>query len=480
MQKRTWLVVTALTLTTTFGCKIGGDDPAGTSTETAAAELSKSVDFENGELIDGLMPPGTEEDALLSPLASNDAVLPGGDGLMGFTLDNPDVALALIQFEGADDHFEVEISGLGGDAGATDGGTPDRTVELPFSIDPDVCNKLCNTTYEITVKLAVQLQSKKVGKHASTTITLDCREKGDIKLCGKANEPPKDDPKAADASKIVAGFFTLQREVCECGGGGAACAEFAAQEDCVGAAFGDHLAGIKDQLGCMQDFIDDQTTCVEAAACDEAKLARCDFVKNETAQGDGSGGGAVEVACGALPTDLTTAINACGNTDCRSTLPASAICDGARDCDDGSDEQGCSVDPGGPSNFACTDGTILGANRLCDGTTDCGDGVDEMVCNPCDDTRTALYSIYQQCDETIDCEDGRDEVDCEFMCADGNPVSIRVVCNGAEDCADGSDESCSSDQEIPCGDGVNTVPLSKICDAVSDCPNGFDESSCGA
>lgn len=58
------------------------------------------------------------------------------------------------------------------------------------------------------------------------------------------------------------------------------------------------------------------------------------------------------------------------------TLAKTQICDGVRDCVDGSDEKNC--DPALPF-FECRTGSIQ-LKRVCDGVPDCDDGSDEQYC----------------------------------------------------------------------------------------------------
>lgn len=170
------------------GCKSDSNDgdasSAGTTTTAASAALTKAVTFSGGSLVDGLMPPSTASDVSLLSL-SKESGSPGDTVLLGFDLDNPDstngVDRALVQFEGSDDHFEVDPTA---GSAAADGGKGGDHFELSFEIDSGVCERLCDTVYPIRVTQAVKLADGGVSKHAETTFTLDCTETGDHTQCG--------------------------------------------------------------------------------------------------------------------------------------------------------------------------------------------------------------------------------------------------------------------------------------------------------
>jgi hypothetical protein len=54
-------------------------------------------------------------------------------------------------------------------------------------------------------------------------------------------------------------------------------------------------------------------------------------------------------------------------------IPLSFRCDDFYDCDDFSDEAGC-------TSFVCGDGSSIGTGKICDGTVHCADGSDEAGC----------------------------------------------------------------------------------------------------
>lgn len=65
-------------------------------------------------------------------------------------------------------------------------------------------------------------------------------------------------------------------------------------------------------------------------------------------------------------------------------IRASWKCDGDKDCEDNSDEEGCSRRSECTSgNFRCRDGTCVGLDNVCNGAPNCPDGSDEDTNSTC-------------------------------------------------------------------------------------------------
>ncbi|KAF7656089.1 hypothetical protein LDENG_00046480, partial [Lucifuga dentata] len=103
--------------------------------------------------------------------------------------------------------------------------------------------------------------------------------------------------------------------------------------------------------------------------------------------------------------------------------------------------------------FKCSDGRIPRIS-MCDGQADGKDGSDELHCG------------YLGCKKD------------EFACHNRHCISRHFLCNGVDNCGDGSDEAscqnCTTDS-FSFGPSDPCLPRTKLCDGRKDCPGGWDE-----
>ncbi|XP_066983071.1 uncharacterized protein [Macrobrachium rosenbergii] len=138
------------------------------------------------------------------------------------------------------------------------------------------------------------------------------------------------------------------------------------------------------------------------------------------------------------------------------------VCNGVRECEDGSDEDSCLPHRCPPLAHTCRDGTCISRSRICDGKAHCPDGSDEVNCSEvcpastfrCGDGRCLPGFVF--CNATPTCSDGSDEDEeacvqgsitasyCPFRCRNGRCRSTAILCSGTDGCGDNSDEEkCS-------------------------------------
>uniref|UniRef100_A0AAG5DRM1 Sortilin-related receptor n=1 Tax=Anopheles atroparvus TaxID=41427 RepID=A0AAG5DRM1_ANOAO len=187
----------------------------------------------------------------------------------------------------------------------------------------------------------------------------------------------------------------------------------------------------------------------------------------------------------------------CNNDRC---VPYWWKCDGVNDCEDHSDEQGCSdterTTTNGTTGQQGTPSTVPTRSPPPTRRKDRTCGLHEFRC----DSGTCISKRFV-CDSYRDCPRGEDEENCpvhklcnnnNFRCrTDGMCLPMDRLCNGVQDCADGSDEECNfkpnasatSDKNCTSNPGVfpcdNTCfALTVQCDNKPDCYDGTDEENC--
>jgi hypothetical protein len=295
----------AVLLLVSAGCVVKNDKKRPDAV-TAAEALTNSVSFEGGKLVEGLMPDPDDDSVSLVPDAVG-LVDPGDDALMAFDVqpDDSEVEAALIQFEGTDSYFLIDSDSFV--EAAADGGVTGR-VELAFKADRDVCDKLCDTIFDVEVTQAVRLRNGDVSKHGRGTLKLDCSGDGNKDLCtgdedNGGKQPARNDAGSRDPD----------------GGGGDLVPE---RDGGTGFSLMDVAAGTCAMSGETCNGMDAYLECV-MSACD-AEYKECFGARYQT--GDYSGS-----VCETFLSCSSDAPDPC-NTDCKPDSECQACMNGFTAC----------------------------------------------------------------------------------------------------------------------------------------------------
>ncbi|KAM3956851.1 modular serine protease-like [Aphomia sociella] len=127
------------------------------------------------------------------------------------------------------------------------------------------------------------------------------------------------------------------------------------------------------------------------------------------------------------------------------------------------------------NEFTCNDGTCIKYSSVCDGVQDCVDGSDEAVCGGISNGLTLDETVVLRKKRQSTCRKS------QWQCRDGTCISFDGKCDGIVDCPDGSDEThplCRNSRcqsnWFRCTYGA-CVDGSAPCNGIKECADNSDE-----
>jgi hypothetical protein len=178
-----------------------GDDSVGEGW-VISSQLTQSLDFPNGMVIDGNIPTTpAAPDATILPLGGTPNATPGEPGIMALGVDDEEgrtPAATLLQFGDDDSHVRIPVPEGSG-----------NLIENTFTAGEDLCDGLCNTLYAVTVYVAVEFTSGEVSPVSEQTIIVDCTEHGDPAACGVEGAPDSGVIEGLACGSLVDGELVL-------------------------------------------------------------------------------------------------------------------------------------------------------------------------------------------------------------------------------------------------------------------------------
>jgi len=190
------------------------------------------------------------------------------------------------------------------------------------------------------------------------------------------------------------------------------------------------------------------------------------------------------IHCGdsSLSSSYEACYDDCTNFTCKdgATIASWEECDGYEDCSDGSDESGCPTVSDDPE-FQCDQSPPSGTGGVTSGSS-CSAAKSKLKgCGllatggsfDCDEPDSPRAKCYAGCAVAGQCSDLYLMV-CDSNQGETPSVSFLECFSGCEELSDATADA------FTCADGSGSVDEEWVCDGFDDCDDGSDESACAS
>ena len=159
---------------------VGCDNLPGTGGGSPASAVTEGITFSGGTVRSGAPPQATNNpgDPVISgsPSSSTSTLQPGSQGSLAISYSSVPANTPFdvnVRFAGADQYISVPISP------SVTGGATSGNLNIPFSLQQQICSDLDNINHQITCYESVSVGGTRVSREQARQMVLSCGDGGD-------------------------------------------------------------------------------------------------------------------------------------------------------------------------------------------------------------------------------------------------------------------------------------------------------------